>query len=150
LARVVARTAIEAPFAQAVDQVREALSVTVSEEVLRRTTESLGAVAEAQTQAAIERAQQGHEQGPSQALWPPDTLAAPAQTTSAQTTILAVEVDGVQVQHDNDWHEMKVVTVAPLGPHLQRDPDTGRGHLAWGTASCGAGTEGAEDFWWRV
>jgi uncharacterized protein UPF0236 len=143
LARVVARAAIEAPFAQAVDQVQEALGVTVSEEVLRRTTESLGAVAEAQTQAAIERAQQ--ESGPGQAVWPQDALAAPEETT-----ILAVEVDGVQVQHDDGWHEMKVVTVAPLGPHLQSDPDTGRGHLAWGAASYGAGTEGAEDFWWRV
>jgi hypothetical protein len=143
LARVVARAAIAAPCAQAVDQLQEALGVTVSEEVLRRTTESLGAVAEAQTQAAIERAQQG--QGADQTVWPQDALAAPEETT-----ILAVEVDGVQVQHDGAWHEMKVVTVAPLGPHLQIDPDTGRSHLAWGLASYGAGTEGAEDFWWRV
>jgi hypothetical protein len=143
LARVVARAAIEAPFAQAVDQLQEALGVTVSEEVLRRTTQSLGAVAAAQTQAAIERAQQG--QGAAQTVWPQDALAVPEETT-----ILAVEVDGVQVQHDGDWHEMKVVTVAPLGPHLRIDPDTGRSHLAWGLASYGAGTEGAEDFWWRV
>jgi hypothetical protein len=141
LARVVARAAIEAPFAQAVDQVQEALGVRVSEEVLRRTTESLGAVAEAQTQAAIERAQQG----PGPTVWPPEALA-----VSEKSTILAVEVDGVHVQHEGAWHEMKVVTVAPLGPQLRRDPDTGRSHLAWGAASYGVGTEGAEDFWWRV
>ena len=141
LARVVARAAIEAPFAHAVDQVQEALGVRVREEVLRRTTESLGAVAEAQTQAAMERAQQ--REGP--AVWPPDALAAPEQTT-----ILAVEVDGVQVPHADAWHELKVVTVAPLGPDRRSDPDTGRSHLAWGAASYGVGTEGAEDFWWRV
>jgi hypothetical protein len=78
-------------------------------------------------------------------VWPPDALAVPEETA-----ILAVEVDGVQVQHAAAWHEMKVVTVAPLGPHLKVNPDTGRSHLAWGTASYGAGTEGAEDFWWRV
>jgi hypothetical protein len=78
-------------------------------------------------------------------VWPADAIVA-----SGATTVLAVEVDGIQVQRDDGWHEMKVVTVAPLGPDLRVDPDTGRRHLAWGAASYGAGTESAEDFWWRV
>jgi hypothetical protein len=45
---------------------------------------------------------------------------------------------------------MKVVTVAPLGPDLHLDPDSGRRYLAWGAASYGVGPEEAEDFWWRV
>lgn len=57
LARVVARAALEVPFAPAVDQVQEMLGVAVSREVARRTTEDAGAVAEAQVQAAIGRAQ---------------------------------------------------------------------------------------------
>jgi hypothetical protein len=139
LARVVARAAIEVPFAQAVDTVHEALGVAVSAEVARRATEGLGAVAEAQVQAAIARAAQGR------ATW------APAETDAAEdTATLAVGVDGVRVQRDGEWHEMKVVTLAPLGPDLHTDAQSGRTHLAWGAASYGAGTEGAEDFWWRV
>jgi hypothetical protein len=43
-----------------------------------------------------------------------------------------------------------VVTLAPVGPQVHTDPQSGRRHLAWGAASYGAGTEGAEGFWWRV
>jgi hypothetical protein len=139
LARVVARAAIEAPFAQAVDTVHEALGVAVSVEVARRTTEELGAVAEAQVKGAIARAKQGQE------VWAPGD-----REVAQDTTTLAVGLDGVRVQHSADWHEMKVLTLAPLGPDRQTDPERGRTHLAWGAASYGAGTEGAEDFWWRV
>jgi len=61
-----------------------------------------------------------------------------------------VAVDGILVQQEAGWHEMKVVTLAPLGPDLHTDPDSGRTALAWGVASYGVGAEGAEDFWWRV
>jgi hypothetical protein len=141
VARVVARAALEAPFEPAVDQVQEALGVAVSREVARRTTEELGAVAEAQVQDAIERAQHGH------AVW---TEAEIQTAADGETALLAVEVDGVQVQRDEGWHEMKVLTIAPLGPDLVVDPQTGRRHLAWGAASYGAGVEAAEAFWWRV
>jgi hypothetical protein len=66
------------------------------------------------------------------------------------TTTLAVEVDGVLVHQEEGWQEMKVVTLAPLGPDLHLDPDSGRSYLAWGPASYGVGPEEAEDFWWRV
>ena len=96
-------------------------------------------MAEAQTQAAIARAQQG------QPVW------AEAEVQGADaTTTLAVEVDGVLVHQEAGWQEMKVVTLAPLGPDLHTDPQSGRTYLAWGAASYGVGTEEAEDFWWRV
>ena len=92
-----------------------------------------------QTQAAITRAQQGHT------VWPE------AEVQSAEdTTTLAVEVDGVLVHRGEGWQEMKVVTLAPLGPDLRTDTESGRTCLAWGAASYGVGTEEAETFWWRV
>lgn len=139
LLRVVARATVETTFAPAVEQVQETLGVTISDETARRLAEHLGLVAEAQTRAAITQAQQG------QSVWPV------AEVQSADdTTVLAVEVDGVLVHQEAGWHEMKVVTVAPLGPALHTDPQSERTALAWGCASYGVGTEGAEDFWWRV
>ena len=139
LLRVVARATVETGFTPAVEQVQEALGATLSDETARRLAEQLGAVAEAQTQAAIARAQQG------QPVW------AEAEVQSADdTTILAVEVDGVLVHQEASWREMKVVTLAPLGPDLQTDPAHERAQLAWGAASYGVGTEEAEAFWWRV
>ena len=139
LTRVVARATVETSFAPAVEQVQETLGATLSAETARRLAEQIGAVAEAQTQAAITRAQQG------QPVW------AQAEIQSADdTTTLAVEVDGVLVHQEAGWQEMKVVTLAPLGPDLQTDPHSGRTSLAWGPASYGVGPEEAEDFWWRV
>ncbi len=139
LARVVARTAVEATFTPAVDLVQEALGATLSDETARRLSERIGAAAEAQTQAAIVRAKRG------QPVWTEDEL-----ERAEDTTILAVEVDGVLVHQEAGWHEMKVVTVAPLGPDLYTDPATQRTHLAWGAASYGVGAEEAEECWWRV
>jgi hypothetical protein len=62
---------------------------TLSDATARRLTEQLGAVADEQTQAAIARAQQGQP------------VCAEAEVQGAHdTTILAVEVDGVLVHHD--------------------------------------------------
>jgi len=139
LARVVARAAVEATFTPAAEQVQEALGATLSDETVRRLAERIGAAAEAQTQAAIGRAQHG------QLVWTDDEV-----ERAEDSTILAVEVDGVLVHQGAGWHEMKVATVAPLGPALHTDPDSGRTHLAWGAASYGVGAEAAEDCWWRV
>lgn len=139
LARVVARTAVDATFTPAAEQVREALGATLSDETARRLAERIGAAAEARTQAAITRAKRG------QPVWTADE-----QEGADATTILAVEVDGVLVHQQGGWHEMKVVTVAPLGPDLRTDPERKRTHLAWGRASYGVGTEEAEEFWWRA
>ncbi len=131
--------AVEATFTPAVDLVQEALGATLSDETVRRLAERIGATAEAQTQAAITRAKRG------QPVWTEDAV-----ERAEDTPILAVEVDGVLVHQEAGWHEMKVVTLAPLGPELHTDPDTGRTHLAWGEASDGVGAEEAEDCWWRV
>ena len=139
LTRVVARAAVETSFAAAAEQVQESLGATISEETGRRLAEQIGAVAEAQTQAAIARAQQDQE------VWPE------AEVRHAHDTpVLAVEMDGVLVHREAGWQEMKLVTVAPLGPDLHTDPDSGRTHLAWGHPSYGVGNEAAEAFWWRV
>jgi hypothetical protein len=139
LTRVVTRATVETTFAPAVEQGQETLGATLSDETARRLAEQRGAVAEAQTQAAIARAQQG------QPVW------TEAEVQSAHdTTMLVVEMDGVLVQQAAGWQEMKVVTVAPLGPDLHSAPDSGRRSLAWGAASYGGGAEEAEDFWWRV
>ena len=65
---MVARATVDATFTPAVEQVQEALGVTLgvtlSDETARRLAEQSGAVAEAQTQAAITRARQG------QPVWP--------------------------------------------------------------------------------
>jgi hypothetical protein len=139
LLRVVCREGIEGGFEETVDRVAESVGVTVDDEVVRRMTEGIGAVAEAETKAASARVQQG------QPAWSADAVVDPPPRG-----VLAVEVDGLYVHRDDGWHEMKVVTVAPLGPGVEVDPDTGRARLVWGRASYGAGFEAAEDFWYRV
>lgn len=89
----------------AVESVAEAVGVQVSAEGARQTTEGVGAVAEAQVQAAMSRVQQGQ----------PPRAPAP-QGDVSKSSVLAVEVDGLYVHRDEGWHEMKVATVAPLGP----------------------------------
>jgi hypothetical protein len=95
LLRVVCRVGVEEAFAEAADVVHEALGVWVSADSAERATERMGAVAEAGVQEAVVRAKQG------QAAWPAAAIAAPPTTG-----VLAVEVDGVQVQRDDGWHEM--------------------------------------------
>jgi hypothetical protein len=139
LARVVCRAGLEGAFEEAVDQVAEAVGVHVSAEVARQTTERVGAVAEAQVQAAMARAQRG------QPPWDPAE-----QVDVPASGVLAVEVDGLYVHRDAGWHEMKAVTVAALGPQCDVDAETGRWRLRWGAASYGAGFEEAETFWYRA
>ncbi len=135
LLRAVCRLGIEASFEEAMDAVRETLGTTVDDETARRATEGIGAVAEADQQAAVDAARQGRR---------------PTATAPITTGVLAVAVDGVQAPHRAGWHEMKVGTCAPLGPGLQVDAETQRARLAWGDASYCAGGEEAEAFWWRV
>ncbi len=141
LARVVCREGLEGAFAGAVDRVEEALGVTLTAAVVRRTTEAMGQVAEAPVQMAMARVARG------QRAW---TEAEDAVSAPPESGVLAVEVDGLFVHHDDAWHEMKVVTVAPLGPAVEVDPDTDRERLAWGDASYGAGVEEATAFWGRA
>jgi hypothetical protein len=135
LLRVVCRLGIAASFEEALDVAQETLGVSVPTETARRATESIGAVAEADQQAGMAAAREG------QGL---------PVTAPSTTGLLAVAVDGVQVPHRDGWHEIKVGTLAPLGPAVQVDAQTRRAHLTWGQASYCAGTEEAEVFWWRV
>jgi hypothetical protein len=134
LCRVACRLGIEEAFAPAAAILDETLRVDVPTEAVRRITEGIGQVAEAEQQAAIALAQADQE--------PPPPEVAPGQ--------LLVAVDGVQVHTDGDWHEMKVGVVAPLGPGTWTDPDSGRVCQALGAQSVCAGLEAAALFWWRV
>ena len=139
LARVVCREGIDGAFENAVDSVAESLGVTLTAEVARRATEGMGTVAEAPVQAAMARVARGQQ------AWAAHEVEAPPASG-----VLAVEVDGLFVHRDDDWHERKVVTVAPLGPEPELDAETGRARLAWGEASYGAGFEEAQVFWGRA
>ncbi len=136
LSRVVARLGIEDAFGEGVDGIAEALGVEVAKEGVRRITEGLGAVAEAEQQAMIAVARAGE--------------VPPLDADAGEPTVLAVEVDGIMVHTDDAWHEAKVGTVAPLGPKIEVDPDSRRERLRWGRASSWVGLEGSEDFWFRV
>jgi hypothetical protein len=134
LARVACRLGIEEAFAPAAEILYETLRVDVPAEAVRRITEGIGQVAEAEQQAAIAAAQAAQE--------PPPPEVGPAQ--------LLVAVDGVKVHTDGDWHEMKVGVVAPLGPDTWADPETGRVCQTPGAQSLCAGLEPSPAFWWRV
>jgi hypothetical protein len=134
LGRVACRLGIEDAFAPAAEILYETLRVDVPDEAVRRITEGIGLVAEAEQQAAITAAHMDQE--------PPLPEVGPAQ--------LLVAVDGVQVHTDGDWHEMKVGVVAPLGPDTWTDPDSGRVCQRPGPQSVCAGLEPAAVFWWRV
>ena len=134
LSRVACRLGIAEAFAPAAEVLWETLQVAVPAESVRRITEGLGAVAEAEQQAALAQARGGAD--------PPLPAEPPAQ--------LVVAVDGVMVHSDGDWHEMKVGVVAPLGPGTWTDPDSGRVGQTLGPQSVCAGLEAAAAFWWRL
>ena len=137
LARVACRLGLEDSFGETADARAETLRVDVPREAIRRITEGIGQVAEAEEQAAVRRAQAGQEP-----LAPTDPL--PTGAT------LLVEVDGTLVHREEDWHEGKGGLAAPLGPTLRTDPDTGRATLVMGRPSDCASFETAETFWYRV
>jgi len=124
LLRVVCRAGIAGGVVDTADRVVEAVGVRIDDAVLRRLTAGIGAVAEAEVQAAMARVAYG------QPAWTADD-----PVDAPESGVLAVEVDGMFVHRDDDGHEMKVTTVAPLGPGVEVDADTGRERLAWGRAS---------------
>lgn len=128
LARVVCRVGIEGAFGQGADLVWEHLGVRVADEVVRCTTEAIGQVAEAD--------QQDREQ------WRVPTEQVPA--------ILLLELDGVLVHERAAWREVKIVRMAPLGPRLVEDQQTGELHLALGPSGYAAGLEDADACWQRA
>ena len=137
LSRVACRLGIDASFPEASELLTETLGVSVDDEGVRRITEGIGAVAEAEQQAAMARAVGGQEPWPGMAA------------ASVSPTLL-VTVDGVLVHEQDAWHECKIGVLAPLGPSVRVDADSGRQCLQMGAAVYCAGFEAAERFWYRV
>jgi hypothetical protein len=129
LARVACRDGIEATFGAGVDLVWESLGVRLDDEAARGITEAMGRLVEADQQ---DRGQ-----------W-----ALPAAQPAPP--LLVVELDGVMVHAQTAWMEMKVGRVAPLGPKLVVDQESGDTHLALGPSSYCAGLEPASAFWPRL
>ncbi len=138
LARVACRLGIDDPFGEASDALFETLRVELADEVLRRVTEGIGAVAEAEAQAAVTLAQVGKEP-------------LPEPGGQAHSNTLLVEVDGAMVHEtDGEWHEVKSGLAASLGPEVAVDKETGREVFEMGKPSYCAGFESAESFWYRA
>lgn len=138
LERVACRMGINETFGEASDALYETLRVSVSPEAIRRATEGIGAVVETESQAAVKQALAGREP-------------LSRQDVAVKSSIVLVEVDGSMVHEvDGQWHEAKSGLVAPLGPKVQRDRETGREMLAMGSPYYCAGFEQAETFWYRV
>jgi hypothetical protein len=134
LARGAGRLGLEESFGEAAAALAETLRVDVPRAALRRITEGIGEVAEAEEQAAMARAPAGREP------------VAPGVPRPAGAALL-VEADGAMVHLEDDWHEVKVGLAAALGPAGRGDPATGRETLVRGPPSFGAGFEPAEMFW---
>jgi hypothetical protein len=127
LTRVACRDGIEGAFAVGADLLWEHLGIQVDVEAVRRATERVGAVAEADQQ---DRTQ-----------W---------LVADQLPTTLLLELDGVLVHERAVWRECKLLRVAPLGPGLVVDPQTGEAHLALGPSSYAAGIESADACWQRA
>jgi hypothetical protein len=128
LARVAGRDGSEVPFGQSASLLAEHLGIDVDEEVIRRVTERLGALADADQAAPA--TQQAMEQPV------PETL--------------VVELDGGMVHLRQAWHELKAGRVAPLGPKVVADPASDDRYLALGPSLYCAGVESCNEFWPRL
>jgi hypothetical protein len=129
LARVACRDGIEAAFGDGADLVFENLGVRLDAEAVRGISEAMGALVEAD------------QQDP--ACWVP-------AADAAIPPILVLEMDGVLLHEVDAWREMKVGRVAPLGPELVRDQESGETHLALGQSTYCVGREEVARFWPRV
>jgi hypothetical protein len=128
LARVACRDGIEASFEHGAAMVCENLGVRLETEVVRGIGEAMGRLVEADQ--------------PDRGQW--------ALAPAAAPEVLVVELDGVQVQARVAWREMRAGRVAPLGPGLVVDQESGESHLALGRSTDGAGLAEADRFWPRA
>jgi hypothetical protein len=127
---------VEAPFAEAAAALTEALGMPVPTEGVRRTTEALGMVAEAEEQARIAEVERGQEE--------PGTAPVDSDT-------LLVTLDGCAVHADGAWHEAKVGSVSTLGPGRAPGGEKERRPLRLGPQHyCVGVCEDAERFWRRL
>jgi hypothetical protein len=128
LTRVACRDGIEGAFAVGADLLFAHLGVRVDVEAVRRATETVGALAAADQQDRTQR------------TVPPDQVPTP----------LLLALDGVLVHERAVWRECKLLRVAPLGPALVVDTQTGETHLALGPSSYAAGIKSADACWQRA
>ncbi len=128
LARVACWEGIEDAFEVAAVGVWETVGVRLDSEAVRGINEAMGALVE-HDQADVSR-------------WQVPTADVPA--------FLVVEMDGVYVHERLAWQEMKIGRVAPLGPRLVLDQETGRQHLALVDSSYCCGLEEVAHFWPRL
>jgi Uncharacterised protein family (UPF0236) len=128
LARVACWEGIEDAFEVAAVGVWETVGVQLDSEAVRSINEAMGALVE-------------HDQA-DVSQWQVPAAAVPS--------FLAVEMDGVYVHERVAWQEMKLGRVAPLGPRLVLDQETGRQHLALVDSSYCCGLEAVEHFWPRL
>jgi hypothetical protein len=129
LAEVAAYEAVKGPFAEAARALSKHHGLVVDAETVRALAEDLGQLVEVDQRDST--------------LWGlPEGAAVPA--------VLAVELDGVLVHERASWRELKGGRVAPLGPGLVRDRESGEEHYALGTSTYCLGLEGADPFWQRL
>jgi hypothetical protein len=131
LSRIVALHAVQDPFGHAARTINETLGSQLSRDAVYRTTEALGAVAEAEGASAAGVAEP-----------------APAQPLGATT--LLIGADGTTTHTDGDWHEVKVGLVVSQGPEYTSDPDTGRRDLTPHEQTYCALVGSADDFFPRL
>jgi hypothetical protein len=131
LSRVVSMFATQDTFGMSTRLVHEALQIELSEDEIYRTAGALGAVAEQEMAAAA-----GDPQPP---------------TDPPPSSVLLVGADGTSTFTDGAWHEVKVGTVAALGPETRKvDPKTGREVLVTGEQRFCTLVGTADDFFPRL
>ncbi len=133
LTRVVTGACAEIPsFERAAAMIRKTLGVSLTAATAARATEAIGAVVEQEMQEDMAEGippTPEAEQGP---------------------LVLMVGMDTTKAHAGGQWRDVKVAVVAPLGPEVVTNPETGRGTLRLGPRTYGAGIEDADRFYDRV
>lgn len=117
-------------FQDAVQTLEAHLFITVDDNEAERTTEAMGLV-------ALRRSEERAEAGPCPLPRDPGS------------DVLLLEVDGGRVFAGGEWREPRLAAVAPLGPQIEVDADTGRERFVTGTARYTADIADADTFFQR-
>jgi ribosomal protein S27AE len=130
LTQLLAANGCAESFQEAAETVRRHLGVSVDDNQAERTTEAIGLVA---LRRSEERAAAGL------CPLPPDP----------GSDILLLEVDGGRVFAGGEWREPRLAALAPLGPEVEVDQDTGRERYCTGRARYTADIADADTFFRR-
>ena len=131
LSRIAAMHAVQDAFGHAARTINATLRTQLSEDAVYRTTEALGAVADAESATGT-------------------GASAPDPTQPLGANTLLVGADGTTTHTDGDWHEVKVGLVVSQGPEVATDPKTGRRHLQPHEQTFCALVGGADSFFPRL